>query len=59
RQQVVALLAQARASRDAAVRALEQLEAGTYGVCERCGRPIGDARLQARPSARACIACAR
>jgi DnaK suppressor protein len=58
RQQVVALLAQARASREAAVRALAQLDAGTYGVCERCGQPIAAARLEARPTARTCLACA-
>lgn len=35
-----------------------RLEAGTYGVCERCGSPIGDARLDALPAARTCIRCA-
>ncbi|MFC5494522.1 TraR/DksA family transcriptional regulator [Nocardioides caricicola] len=38
--------------------AVERLEAGTYGVCERCGQPIGDGRLEARPVARLCIRCA-
>ncbi|MEV5966038.1 TraR/DksA C4-type zinc finger protein [Kribbella sp. NPDC051952] len=38
--------------------AIERLMAGTYGVCERCGRPITTARLEARPTARTCIACA-
>jgi DnaK suppressor protein len=37
--------------------ALERLEAGTYGTCERCGRPIADARLEAMPAARHCIEC--
>ncbi|QNE46655.1 molecular chaperone DnaK [Glaciihabitans sp. INWT7] len=36
-----------------------RLAAGTYGACVRCGRPIGDARLEARPSAALCIECAR
>ena len=36
-------------------RALERLEAGTYGTCELCGRPIGATRLQARPAARLCL----
>lgn len=31
---------------------------GTYGRCERCGRPIPDGRLEARPTARTCVACA-
>jgi DnaK suppressor protein len=35
-------------------RALERLEAGTYGVCEACGQPIGEARLEAWPAARFC-----
>jgi DnaK suppressor protein len=58
RQQVVALLEQARrrlADADAAVAARE---AGTYGRCEGCGRPIAPERLEARPTARTCIDCA-
>ena len=35
--------------------ALAKIDAGTYGVCEECGRPIGEARLQAMPAARLCI----
>lgn len=38
--------------------ALARLDAGTYGTCESCGRPIGEGRLEARPTARLCIACA-
>ena len=59
RQQVAALLARARrrlADVDAAVTAVE---AGTYGRCESCGRPIAPERLAARPTARTCIDCAR
>jgi RNA polymerase-binding transcription factor DksA len=36
--------------------ALGRLEAGTYGLCEVCGKPIGAARLEAMPAARLCIA---
>ena len=36
-------------------RALEKLGDGTYGVCERCGGPVGDERLRARPWATLCI----
>jgi RNA polymerase-binding protein DksA len=36
-------------------RALERLDAGTYGTCEACGEPIGAARLRARPAARLCL----
>ena len=35
--------------------ALERIEAGTYGTCEVCGKPIGDERLRAIPWARLCI----
>jgi RNA polymerase-binding transcription factor DksA len=35
--------------------AVMRLEAGTYGVCEACGRPIADERLEALPAARLCI----
>ena len=36
--------------------ALKRLEDGTYGLCEVCGKPIGEARLEAMPAARLCIA---
>ncbi|HVW34952.1 MAG TPA: TraR/DksA C4-type zinc finger protein [Acidimicrobiia bacterium] len=38
--------------------ALGKFEAGTYGVCESCGAPIPEARLEAKPAARLCIDCA-
>ena len=34
-----------------------RLEAGTFGVCERCRRPIPLTRLRAMPTARYCVAC--
>lgn len=37
--------------------ALERMDAGLYGICEDCGRPIGEARLEAFPSATTCIEC--
>jgi len=37
--------------------ALRKLDAGTYGICERCGQPIGVERLRALPFARLCIRC--
>ena len=36
-------------------RALSRLDDGTYGTCEACGEPIGDARLDAMPAARLCL----
>jgi DnaK suppressor protein len=37
--------------------ALVRIEAGTYGVCESCGKPIGKARLLAFPRATLCVEC--
>lgn len=37
--------------------ALARIEAGTYGVCESCGKPIGKARLLAFPRATLCVEC--
>ena len=34
-----------------------RLETGTFGVCERCNRPIPLERLRAMPTARYCIPC--
>lgn len=38
--------------------ALQRLDDGTFGRCERCGREITPARLIAMPWARHCLACA-
>ena len=37
--------------------ALRRLDAGTYGACERCGKPIDKARLRALPYSVLCIDC--
>jgi RNA polymerase-binding protein DksA len=37
------------------MRALAKLDDGSYGPCERCGKPIGEERLRARPWATLCI----
>jgi DnaK suppressor protein len=39
--------------------ALTRIEAGTYGICTVCGRPIGEQRLEALPWASLCIDDAR
>ena len=38
--------------------ALRKLEEGTYGICDRCGKLISEARLEARPWSVLCIDCA-
>ena len=35
--------------------ALKRIEAGTYGVCDRCGKPIEKARIKALPYVDLCI----
>ena len=44
---------------DAVDAALVRLEAGTFGTCRTCGRPIAEERLEARPWAPLCIDCQR
>jgi DnaK suppressor protein len=39
--------------------ALARIDDGTYGTCVRCGKPIGEERLEARPWASLCIDDAR
>ena len=36
-------------------RALDHIEHGTFGLCERCGKPIEKARIKALPYANLCI----
>jgi RNA polymerase-binding protein DksA len=38
-------------------RALEDINAGRYGVCRECGEPIAKARLKVMPFATRCVAC--
>ncbi|SDQ48068.1 TraR/DksA C4-type zinc finger protein [Quadrisphaera sp. DSM 44207] len=58
RAQVAALLERARRTGRDLARALDRLHDGTHGRCEVCGTTIAAGRLQARPDARTCIACA-
>ena len=39
--------------------ALKKIENGTYGICEECGEPIGEKRLEAIPWVRLCIKCSQ
>jgi DnaK suppressor protein len=39
--------------------ALQRIEQGVYGTCERCHRPIARERLKAVPYARQCVPCVR
>ncbi|MFV0136535.1 TraR/DksA family transcriptional regulator [Streptomyces sp. HMX87] len=57
REHELALAANAREMLTQTERALERLDAGTYGLCENCGNPIGKARMQAFPRATLCVEC--
>ena len=58
RQHAAALIAGAHQHLARIDAALLRLDDGSYGWCERCGRPIGAERLAARPAATTCITCA-
>ncbi len=53
----LALTQNARHLLEQGERALARIDAGTYGVCESCGRAIGKARLLAFPRATLCVEC--
>jgi RNA polymerase-binding transcription factor DksA len=55
---LVGLDDEARSAIDALRGALGRLEAGTFGVCVRCGEHIDEERLVALPTAATCAACA-
>ncbi|MCF2540138.1 TraR/DksA family transcriptional regulator [Streptomyces sp. FB2] len=57
REHELALAANAREMLIQTEHALERLDAGTYGLCENCGNPIGKARMQAFPRATLCVEC--
>lgn len=57
REHEMALAANAREMLYQTERAIERLDAGTYGLCENCGNPIGKARMQAFPRATLCVEC--
>lgn len=55
----VALLGRAQGELDAVTAALQRIDRGEFGHCERCGAAIAAARLQALPEARLCLDCQR
>ncbi|TJZ50982.1 DNA-binding protein [Streptomyces piniterrae] len=57
REHELALASNAREMLQQTERALGRLDAGTYGLCENCGNPIGKARMQAFPRATLCVEC--
>lgn len=57
REQEMVVADQMRESLEQVEQALGRIEAGTYGTCESCGRPIGRLRLEAYPRASLCMEC--
>lgn len=39
------------------IKALKVIEAGKYGICKYCNKPIDEKRLIARPTSSSCIEC--
>jgi len=37
--------------------ALDKIKKGKYGICEKCGKEIGEKRLKISPEARFCLKC--
>ena len=58
-QRDIALHDRAQRQLDLVQAALARLDRGGYGACQRCGRPIDPARLEAIPWAAFCIDCQR
>ena len=44
---------------DQVTRAMQRIDEGTYGTCERCGQPIDATRLRELPHASLCLDCKR
>jgi DnaK suppressor protein len=59
RSEIFALIDSQRDRLAAADTALARVAEGTYGQCERCGQPINEARLEARPLSVRCVECAK
>lgn len=57
RGEALALAEQLRSHRAEVLGALERMDAGTYGKCEKCGQEIPVERLEALPAARLCVTC--
>lgn len=52
------LLESARAEVKQAEEALQRLDAGSYGICTACLKPIPPGQLEVRPFRELCVACA-
>jgi RNA polymerase-binding protein DksA len=51
---LIAVLERRQSDIDAALRSIDK---GTYGICDRCGKPIELERLEIKPDATLCVSC--
>ncbi len=57
RSEVLGIVDNLRVMLESVDAALAKVAAGSYGLCELCGRPIDDDRLEFRPTSRLCVDC--
>lgn len=57
RNEVLGIVENLRVMLEGVDTALARVAAGTYGLCESCGREIGADRLEFRPTSRFCVDC--
>jgi len=57
REQLLVVAGEVRTRIDEIDLALGRMDAGTYGICDDCRRPIAEARLDAMPEAIRCVGC--
>jgi RNA polymerase-binding transcription factor DksA len=55
RAQLSAMIRLARTHQEELNAAEARVAAGTYGICEVCGQPVGAERLEGKPTARTCV----
>ncbi len=55
RAEILTFVATARERLATVDSALAKMEEGTYGICEVCGQPIPEARMEARPMSTRCV----
>jgi DnaK suppressor protein len=54
-EKTVSLLEQVEDELQEVEAAFQRVEAGSHGICQTCGRPIGGERLEALPATRFCV----
>lgn len=57
RTEVLGLVESLKTRLDAIDQALAKINDGSYGTCEVCGKEIGAARMEFRPTSTSCVDC--